>query len=748
MGRVCILILLCGMVFTRVNAQDKTETDSTYKAINLNEVIVSANKFAEKRVNVAQQVEIIKAKQLQMMNAQSSGDALMMTGNIFVQKSQQGGSSPVIRGFEASRVLLVIDGVRMNNAIYRSGHLQNVITVDNNMIDRIEVLYGPSSTVYGSDALGGVVHFRTKNPTLATDKKFYSYGNAFFRYGNVNNELTGHIDFNLAGRKFGSLTSVTYSKFGDLKQGGNFTETSDSAWLRTYYAQRFYRPDSTSILGAVGYDSLVKNNNPLVQKGSGYTQYDILQKFMFQQNERISHVLNFQFSNSSNIPRYDRLNLPGGLAITQGEWYYGPQFRLMGAYEFNYSNPGGKLDAVNVGVSYQKIQESRHTRGFGSNRRTSRIEDLHVGAFHANFKKVIKKHDVYFGAEGQFNVVKSRAYRLQLNTLEVDGATTRYPDGKNNMNYAAIYATHTWEITPKVILSDGLRYNFVNLRSTFEDTTLINFPFSEAKQINNALSGNVGLVFLPGAGFRIATMFSSGFRSPNIDDLGRVFDTQPGAVIVPNDNLKPEYTINIDLTISKTFGDKVRLEATGYYTRMFDAITIDNFTFNGQDSIEYDGVLSKVLANQNKRQAHIAGVYAGFNAQITPWLAFDASVNYIYGRILTDSVPYPLDHIPPIHGKAGLTANYKGFYAQFFTLFNGAKKIKDYNLLGEDNQVYTTKDGSPAWFTLNTRVGFKFKRYFGIDLGVDNILDRNYRNFASGISAPGRNFFVTLRTGF
>ncbi|NJN34367.1 MAG: TonB-dependent receptor plug domain-containing protein [Saprospiraceae bacterium] len=76
-----------------------------------------------------------------------------------------------MRGFEASRVLLVVDGVRMNNLIYRSGHLQNAITVDQNMLDRVEVLFGTASTVYGSDALGGVVHFFTKKPLLNAQKR-------------------------------------------------------------------------------------------------------------------------------------------------------------------------------------------------------------------------------------------------------------------------------------------------------------------------------------------------------------------------------------------------------------------------------------------------------------------------------------------------------------------------------------------------------------------------------------------------
>src|SRR5687768_11473339 len=157
---------------------------------DMDEVIIYSNKFAEQRKNIVQKIDVVSAQRIALMNTQNTGDLLAGTGNVFVQKSQQGGSSPVIRGFEASRVLLVIDGIRMNNAIYRSGHLQNVITVDQNMLERIEVLYGPASTLYGSDALGGVVHMRTRNPKLSLTDKRAVRGSAFTRYSSANNEKT------------------------------------------------------------------------------------------------------------------------------------------------------------------------------------------------------------------------------------------------------------------------------------------------------------------------------------------------------------------------------------------------------------------------------------------------------------------------------------------------------------------------------------------------------------------------------
>ena len=133
---------------------------------NLEEVILSVARSESNADEIAEKVSVIKAEDLYLTAPASSAEVLELSPGVRIQKSQGGGGSPVIRGFEANRVLIVVDGVRMNNAIYRSGHLQNSITIDPNNIDRVEIIYGSSSVGYGSDALGGVVHYYTKTPSL------------------------------------------------------------------------------------------------------------------------------------------------------------------------------------------------------------------------------------------------------------------------------------------------------------------------------------------------------------------------------------------------------------------------------------------------------------------------------------------------------------------------------------------------------------------------------------------------------
>ena len=291
---------------------------------DMNEVFIYSGKFTERKKNIAQKIELVSAQRIAQLNAQNTGDLLINTGNVFVQKSQQGGSSPVIRGFEASRVLLVVDGIRMNNAIYRAGHLQNVITVDQNMLERVEVLYGPASTLYGSDALGGVVHFRTKMPGLSTNGKTFFTGSAFARYSSANNEKTVHADASIGGRKLAWLQSYNFSDFGDMKMGDNYPSKYPDFGRRSFYVDQVN-----------GIDSVIRNDDDRVQKFSGYRQWDITQKLLYRANDKVSHLLNLQHSNSGNIPRYDRLQDIRNGTLRFAEWYYGPQLSNIAAYEFN-----------------------------------------------------------------------------------------------------------------------------------------------------------------------------------------------------------------------------------------------------------------------------------------------------------------------------------------------------------------------------------------------------------------------------
>ena len=734
--------LLTAIIFlssaTCATAQEKKVFTPDGDSASLPDVIISALKFPEKKKNITQKIEVITDGYIKRTNAQNTGDLLQSTGNIFVQKSQQGGSSPVIRGFEASRILLVVDGVRMNNAVYRSGHLQNAITVDQNMLERIEVMYGPGSTLHGSDALGGVVAFKTKSPKLSNKKDtlFFS-GGAMGRFSTVNLEKTGHVDVNIGGNKLAVLLSGTYSDFGDMRMGNKYPNKYPNFGRRSQY-----------VVTVDNVDYIINNNDDRIQRNSAYKQWDFLGKLLYQQNDKISHELNVQTSNSTNVPRYDRLQDKRNGALRFANWYYGPQKRNMYAYELDQNI--NSTTFFKAGASYQDIEESRHQRNLNNPSQLHRYEKIKVWAAQAALRKIYGMHEVNFGADLQLNDVKSSANTENINTGATGKLDTRYPDGKNRFNNFGIYTQHLWKLHGgKLVINDGIRLQSVSLRSTLADTSIqFRLPFTVLKQNPFGVAGNIGAIFMPKADIRFTAGISTGFRAPNIDDVAKVFESNTASrqLIVPNADLKPEKTINAELGFTKAFEDKIKVDVSAFYTWFQDAIAYAAFKFNGQDSVIYNGVKVGVKASQNVAKARLYGYSAGLSFTPTTALNVYGSVTYTYGKYTRpNGLKIPLDHIPPVFGKAGISITKKKIYTELFAMYNGWKKIGDYNPDGEDNQQYATPDGVPSWVTLNWRGQCDVSKNLTVQLAVENITDRNYRVFASGFSAPGLNFLLSLK---
>jgi hemoglobin/transferrin/lactoferrin receptor protein len=711
----------------------------TSRVITLKDVVVSANKVEETRKTIAQQISVLYANQIAGLQSQSTADVMANTGTVFIQKSQLGGGSVTIRGFEASRTLLVVDGVRMNNLIYRAGHLQNIVTLDNNSLSKVEILYGSSSTVYGSDALGGVVLLYTKKPVFASgNQDKVVKANAFSRYGSADNEVTGHLDFNIGGKRIASLTSVTYSMFSDLRGGKNKNVFYKNSYgERPFYAERFNNKDS-----------LVRNNDKYNQVQSGYKQYDLVQKIAFRQNDYITHSVNFQFSNSSDIPRYDRLTDPAGTGLKYSEWYYGPQKRLLAAYDLNIVNPGSWFNSIHAGINYQNIEESRHTRKFNNNNLQHRNENVNVIGANLDFQKIIDRNNIRFGIDAQYNTLKSTANNENIATEILSPLDTRYPDGDNRMTSAAIYFSHTLLINEHLTLTDGIRAGYISLNSTFIDKSFFPLPFEDASQKNPVYSGNIGIIASPSEDLKISFLVSTGFRAPNVDDLSKVFESAPGQIIVPNSSLKPEQTISYEIGVTKIFNNRTSWENTIYFTDFYNAIVTDQFRYNGEDSILYDGTMSQVMANQNKKKAFIYGLTSDLKSELTPNLFLSFGVNYTYGRINDHGSYSPLDHIPPLIMRLQIAYSKKKFSTEMFINYNSWKRIKNYYLNGEDNEQYATPEGMPAWMTLNMRASYNIHKLLTIQAGIDNLLDTQYRTFASGINAPGRNIFGAIRFNY
>ena len=725
-----MLLLLCLTVTSRYVFG---QADSAKKA--LPEVVVFANKFPALSKNIVQKVDFISDKNAINQQA-NTGDILLQSGQVFVQKSQSGGGSPVIRGFEASRVLLMVDGVRLNNAIFRGGHLQNIITIDNMILDRVEIIYGPSSTLYGSDALGGVVNMFTKKPILTTSSSWKTNANLIQRYASGQNENRTHLDVTIANNQWAYLTSFTYGSFGDMRQGANRSATYPDFGKRTFY-----------VLRDAGADVVKVNEDVNVQKLSGYNQTDLLQKVMYKPNEHSEHLLNIQISNSSNINRYDRLTETSKGLPVYSEWYYGPQIRNLISYKYTATKLPGYFSDLMVTSSFQDIEESRISRKYNTTAKDFRFERVNVLGVNADLLHRQANGEIHLGAESYTNFVRSTAERLNIATSALSRITTRYSDGPTKMSYNALYLQQTKSLDNHWVLNDGIRLNLVQLDARFADTTLMHFPFNKAIQNNTAVTGNLGIAYNGENGYRATAGLSSGFRSPNVDDLTKVFDTKTGYVVVPNKDLKPEYTYNAEINLSHT-GNIASWGASVFYTWFNNAIVVSKYNLNGQDNIMYQNVLSAVYAPQNQASAKLYGFNLNGKIKLIYNTILQGTYTYTKGTYNNGTVTMPLDHIPPAYGRVGLKKGMDKFNVEGFILFNGWKHMNDYNLNGEDNELYATPDGMPSWMTVNFSSYYNPTKKLSLGVQIENIADKNYRYFASGISAVGRNFIVSGRLSF
>jgi hemoglobin/transferrin/lactoferrin receptor protein len=433
-----------------------------------------------------------------------------------------------------------------------------------------------------------------------------------------------------------------------------------------------------------------------------------------------------------------------------GEWYYGPEKFLLLNYQFEDRSKTKISDQIRLVAASQMIEESRMTRSFGSSKKTHRKENVKVYSLNLDLKKLYKIHEIRYGFEYAFNQVNSTAYSENIQTKEIGSASTRYPDGGSSMSWFGFYVNVNQEISSKWVLSEGIRINQTKLKSTFNDKTFYEFLPNLIEQKNISICSSLGLVYLAGKQSKIYVNIGNAFRTPNIDDMGKVFDSKSGsAMIVPNSELKPEQTLSGEIGTILSLSNTFSVEANVFYTQLWDALTIAKTRINGLDQLTYDGKLTPVYSVQNAQNAFLYGGHLQVALLLPVNLKLKSSVNYTYGRILSDSL-MPLDHIAPIFGRTSLNYQHKKIQASLYMMYSGAKKLEDYYLNGEDNLQYATANGMPAWHTLNIQSAYTFTKKSTVQLsvGIENIFDKNYRVFSSGISSAGRNFWVNLRINF
>ncbi len=710
------------------------KVDLSLKREQLDEVVMSISKWEQQKKDIPQKIVSINAQAIAFANPQTSADLLQNSGKIFVQKSQLGGGSPMIRGFATNRLVLSVDGVRMNNAIFRGGNIQNIISIDPFTVKNTEVVFGPGSVIYGSDAIGGVMNFITNKPQFSTIENLDISGGMNYRYASGNDENTGHFDINIGSQKWAFLTSASYNNFSDLQMGRH----GPDSYLRNQYVKRLN-----------GQDVLVENESPRIQIPTAYDQINLMQKISYRPNNNWSYDLGLFLSGTSDYSRYDRLIRPdsSGTGLRSAEWFYGPQKWFMGNMQVSNKGRGRFYDGLRITGAFQNFKESRNERQFQDPIRNTTKENIDALSLNVDFEnKKIGNLRLYYGAEYIFNKVGSVGTQTNVENGLVVPAQSRYPDGSTWQTLAA-YLNSEFKAKPNFTWLAGIRYSHVWINADF-DSTFYPFPFDNADLNNGAFTGNIGFSWFPKADLQFTLNGATGFRAPNIDDIGKVFDSEPGSVVVPNPDLKPEYAYNAEIGVQKNFKDKLVLKGAAYYTYLIDALVRRDYLFNGQEEIIYNGELSNVQAIQNASNAYVYGLEVGLQAFLSENFSILSNLTFTEGTEEDENGnETPARHAPPTFADFHLIWRNQRLKADLFVNYNGEISFNDL-AISEINKGYIyAKDEngnpySPSWYTLNLRTQYQIADPLKLTLAIENFTNQRYRPYSSGIAAAGINFIL------
>ena len=727
-----LLSLLGVLLLSQASAQDSL-------MYHLDEFVISSSRWCQESEAQPVKVTRLSFDEANTFNPQTAADVLGLTGEVFIQKSQYGGGSPMIRGFATNRLLYSIDGVRMNTAIFRSGNIQNVISLDPFAIADSEVLFGPGAVGYGSDAIGGAMVFTTLEPRLANGKSPHVHGAATVRTATASNEITAHVHAGVGWRRFALLTSLTSSSYSDLEQG----KYGPDDYVMPYVVVPCFAADGTVD------DRVIENVDENKQTPSGYSQFNFMQKLRYAPGAGWNIEYAFHLSRTSEYARYDRHQRMRDGKPRYARWDYGPQEWMMNHLRVEHAGSGVVYDSLRVNLALQRFGESRISRDFGKPLQETQSENVDAWSANVDFiKSVSDGLAISYGAEYVQNNVRSKGVATDIVTNVAESMAARYPNAE--WYSAGLFAQAEWHVTNRLNLAAGVRYNHYLIDNDFS-TVGYEIPF-EPRQVSSAgsVSGNIGLNWRPASGWLFRVNYARGFRAPNVDDMGKLFDSADGCVTVPNPALRPEYADNVEFGFAKHIGSFLKFDVTAYYTHLTDAIVRRDFLFNGSPTMEYQGSECRVQALQNAATANVWGVQAAVDANFAKWFYGEARVSWQRGfEEMDNGEVSPSRHAAPLFGRVALGFRNERLNIEAFAAFQAQCAAADMPVEErEKTEIYALDaDGnaySPAWFTLNLRASLQLARGLSLNATLENITDRRYRPYSCGISAPGRNVTMSL----
>jgi outer membrane cobalamin receptor len=640
----------------------------------LGEVVVTASRYSSFQVKTPEAIRLIDSKSIEKFQVRTAPEALMATPGVFVQKTNHGGGSPFLRGLTGNQTLLLVDGIRLSNAIVRYGPNQYFNTIDVFSIEKMEVLRGNGSVQYGSDAIGGTIQAFSHEVTTSENPEWGSSFLTRIATHGMEQSLIGSVNF--SNKKFAVRAGATWRNFGDLVGG-----------------------DTTGRQSPTGYREL---------------DFDIKSRILLSSSSDLT--IAYQRVHQSDVPVFHKVILEN-YAVNKME----PQKRQLAYIKLNQKLDEGILKSAVITASYQNNEEGRELLKNGSS--SLRTENDEVNSF-ALTAEVLTSNEKGWtsdtGLEVYNDLVSSSRTDKDLTTGVSVSKRGLYPDGATMTSFAA-FSMHTLDMK-NWSLTAGARFNTYITKVEDENVGL-------AKLKPSALVGSLALLRKLNKSSNLFVSMNTGFRAPNIDDLGTLgivdfrYET-------PNFDLKPEHSFQYQIGY-KYQDRKLRGEIFIYRNELYNLIVRNKIA---GDTIEGYPVYKK----ENVERAYIQGVETAWDIDLNKSWMFSGNLTYAYGQNITRDEP--VRRIPPLFGRFSVEYKYKSWW---MNLEWQAAGRQDRLAAGDIDDNRIPDGGTPGWNIFNISTGYSW-RFIKINVSLLNLLNQDYRFHGSGVNGYGRSGFLSV----
>lgn len=657
------------------------------------ETFVTATRSVLDPLEVPYSTSVITSETLARRLPRTLPEALSFQPGISVQATGYGQGSPYLRGFTGYSTLLLVDGIRLNNSVFRSGPNQYWATVDPLSLERMEVVRGPSSVLYGSDALGGTVNAFTRRP-YTYGEGFQYGGSALYRYASADSSDVGRLELASSfGRTTGILVGADRKLYDDLEAGGDTDTQRNTAY--------------DEWAGDAKLEHFLDEKTRLVLAAQRFQQFDA------PRTHRTLFAESFEGTTVGTDRRHDF-----------------DQARTLSYLQLHAEDQGGAFDSLHANLSWHEQSEtlSRVTGGGSASNQGFEVGTL---GFFAYAGSETASGDWTYGFDYYRDHVDSFSSSSTIQGPVADDAT---------YDLFGAFVQDELELGEKTTLTLGGRFN----RAEVDADSVLDPVTSTQTTIEDDWSAFAGSVrFLHRLREEAVHLFggiSQGFRAPNLSDLTRFDSARSGEFEIPSPGLDPEYTTQYELGV-KTRNPRVSSQLAVFYTVLDDLILrrpTGNVNGSGQAEV----------AKENVGDGYVYGIEAeGALALGGDWELFTGAT-FTEGQVDTYPTSAPvtdeeyLDKLMPFMAQLGTRWERDGRWFEFVVQGAGdADKLSTADTL--DTQRIPP-GGTPGYIVLHTRGGFRLGRYAALQLGLENLLDEDYRVHGSGLNMPGRSLLVGL----